>query len=82
MSSESNLTIWVAATLGNADAIATLENHWFSGSVQIPAAVIANITGATGQMAILYGEIVTKIKALNIPGLTTDASLTNQNLAA
>ena len=35
MSSQGNLTIWVSATLGTTESIATLKSHWFSGVYQI-----------------------------------------------
>jgi len=35
MNTEGNLTIWISATLGNANSIAALKSHWFSGVYQI-----------------------------------------------
>jgi len=37
MSTERNLTIWVAAKLGNADAVSVLQNHWFGGMYRLNA---------------------------------------------
>lgn len=42
MSNERTLVIWVAAANGDVDAMATLQNHWFSGTYKIPEGVLAS----------------------------------------
>lgn len=46
MSTEANLSIWVAASVGDAMAIKTLNNHFFSGSYLLAATDLDFIVGA------------------------------------
>jgi len=46
MSTEANLSIWVAASLGDAMATKTLNNHFFSGSYLLKATDLDFIVGA------------------------------------
>lgn len=46
MSTEANLSIWVAASVGDAMAIKTLNNHFFSGSYLLKATDLDFIVGA------------------------------------
>ena len=46
MSTEANLSIWVAASVGDAMATKTLNNHFFSGSYLLKATDLDFIFGA------------------------------------
>jgi len=54
MNTEGNLTIWISATMGDADSIAALKSHWFSGTVMISDAWFANLTNSD---SIIMGNI-------------------------
>lgn len=48
MSTERNLTIWVAASLGNAEAVSVLQNHWFGGMYKLSSATCTVATIVSG----------------------------------
>lgn len=51
MGSERNLTIWIAATRLDQEAITLLSNHWFSGKEQLPKTWLTSLTGLNTPIA-------------------------------
>lgn len=47
MGSERNITIWIAATLGDTEAIELLTNHYFSGVARIDRDWLTTLTDPT-----------------------------------
>jgi len=45
LSSDRNLSIWVAAALNNTEAQTELKSHWFSGVYQLSDTWYGNLTG-------------------------------------
>jgi len=81
MGSEANLTIWIAATMGNPESITHLKNHWFSGVYQISDSWFNNLTNnSTSQ---IMSDINYSNNQLKLLGYFTDvADITNTNLWA
>lgn len=80
MSSEANLTIWIAATLNDSTAIAALQKHVFSGDIYISSAWLTSLTESTGTIA---GMITLANSALISGGyFANEAEITAMNMAA
>lgn len=52
-----NLTIWIAAVSGDAEATTLLKNHYFSGSVKISDEWFTTLTSSTSWIAKAIGTI-------------------------
>lgn len=80
MNTEGNLTIWISAAMGDADSIAEIKSHWFSGIVMISDSWFANLTNADSL-------IMTNIKASNnmlvqLSIFTDEADITLDHMVA
>lgn len=80
MSTERNLTIWMAAALNDTEAQNTLKSHWFGGNFTISNEWFANLTMWNSTIATMIGTVNGKLITANYFNLTSE--ITPLNMAA